>query len=115
MKPIRRSAMHRLIKPADVMEPAQELCPELAAAPTDPAQDPISQTTPEGICEDCAAEGVNAPAPLRRCLTCGHLACGDSSPRRHATRHFEVTGHPVIRSAQPGQRWRWCYLHARMG
>lgn len=118
MKPIRRSAMHRLIKPADVMEPAEDLCPELAAAPADPTQDPVSESAPDGdtaVCVDCLAEGVNHPAPLRRCLTCGHVACSDSSPRRHATRHFEVSGHPVIRSAEPGESWRWCYLHARMG
>ncbi|WP_020106034.1 UBP-type zinc finger domain-containing protein [Nocardia sp. 348MFTsu5.1] len=116
MKPIRRSVMHRLIKPADVMEP--DLCPELTQAPTDPAQDPVSEAArDEGVagCEDCADEGVHHPAALRRCLTCGHVACCDSSPRRHATRHFEASGHPVMRSAEPGESWRWCYLHARMG
>lgn len=115
MKPIHRSAMHRLVKPEDVMEPAR--CPELAQAPLDPGQDPVSETSGDEAvagCEDCAAEGVRHPAALRRCLTCGHVACCDTSPRRHASRHFEVTGHPVIRSAEPGESWRWCYIHAQM-
>ncbi|MBB6378060.1 putative UBP type Zn finger protein [Pseudonocardia eucalypti] len=44
------------------------------------------------------------------CLTCGHVACCDSSPFRHATLHAKETGHPVMRSFEPGESWRWCYL-----
>jgi CPA1 family monovalent cation:H+ antiporter len=47
---------------------------------------------------------------LRLCLTCGRVSCCDSSPRRHATAHFHATQHPVIRSFQPGESWRWCYV-----
>ena len=47
---------------------------------------------------------------LRMCLTCGHVGCCDSSPNRHATRHFASTGHPLIRSFQPGEEWAWCYV-----
>jgi uncharacterized UBP type Zn finger protein len=47
---------------------------------------------------------------LRECLTCGQVGCCDSSPLRHATAHFNDTGHPVIESAEPGEDWRWCYL-----
>jgi CPA1 family monovalent cation:H+ antiporter len=43
------------------------------------------------------------------CLVCGHVGCCDSSPGRHARLHFEETGHPLIRSAEPGESWRWCY------
>jgi uncharacterized UBP type Zn finger protein len=46
---------------------------------------------------------------LRECLTCGHVACCDSSPNRHATAHADGSGHPIIRSFEPGEDWRWCY------
>jgi uncharacterized UBP type Zn finger protein len=46
---------------------------------------------------------------LRRCQTCGNVACCDQSPNRHATAHFKATRHPVIRSHEPGQTWTWCY------
>ena len=48
---------------------------------------------------------------LRRCLECGNVACCDSSTRQHATRHFHQTQHPVMQSAEPGEDWRWCYVH----
>jgi len=44
------------------------------------------------------------------CLVCGEVGCCDSSPARHARRHFEATGHPLIRSIEPGEHWSWCYL-----
>jgi DNA-binding MarR family transcriptional regulator len=47
---------------------------------------------------------------LRQCLTCGKIGCCDDSPSRHATAHFEESGHPLIRSAQPGEKWRWCFI-----
>jgi uncharacterized UBP type Zn finger protein len=51
---------------------------------------------------------------LRLCLACGHVGCCDSSPNKHATRHFHDTGHAVIRSYEPGETWAWCYVHERM-
>ena len=42
---------------------------------------------------------------LRICLTCGHVGCCDSSPHRHARAHFLDTGHPIIRSVEPGEDW----------
>ena len=68
-----------------------------------------------GVCQDCVAEGWTAWVHLRLCLECGHVGCCDSSPRRHATRHFHDTGHPVIRSAEPAEHWRWCFVDARLG
>lgn len=47
---------------------------------------------------------------LRKCLTCGHVGCCDSSPGRHARQHFQNTGHPIIDSFQPKGEWQWCYL-----
>ena len=52
---------------------------------------------------------------LRTCLTCGNVACCDSSPERHAHTHYEDTGHPVMRSAEPGESWRWCFLDRLTG
>jgi uncharacterized UBP type Zn finger protein len=43
------------------------------------------------------------------CQTCGHIGCCDNSPGRHATGHHKETGHPIIRSAEPGEDWSWCY------
>ncbi len=65
-------------------------------------------------CTDCHAIGENFWAHLRICLTCGHVACCDSSPRRHAHAHHDQTGHPVMRSFEPGESWRWCYVDERI-
>ncbi|WP_406696346.1 UBP-type zinc finger domain-containing protein [Singulisphaera sp. Ch08] len=60
-------------------------------------------------CEECLKMGTPW-VHLRLCLSCGHVGCCDSSPGRHATRHFHQSGHPVIASYEPGERWAWCYL-----
>ena len=69
----------------------------------------------DGVCEDCVAEELDVWVHLRTCLSCGHVGCCDSSPRKHATAHFDATGHPVIRSAEPLEAWRWCYVDGRLG
>jgi hypothetical protein len=63
---------------------------------------------PAGACADCLLIGGRW-VHLRRCLTCDHVGCCDSSPHRHATAHVAATGHPVIASAEPGEHWAWCY------
>ncbi len=73
--------------------------------------DQIAHTElPEPIagCEDCLAIGGRW-LHLRMCTICGHIGCCDSSPNRHATAHAHATSHPVIRSAEPGEDWFWCY------
>jgi uncharacterized UBP type Zn finger protein len=60
-------------------------------------------------CDDCLREGTKW-VHLRLCLVCGHVGCCDNSPMRHATKHFEETGHPLIRSIEPGEDWSWCYV-----
>lgn len=60
-------------------------------------------------CEECLREGGRW-VHLRMCLVCGHVGCCDSSPGKHATKHFHSTGHPVIRSFEPGDTWGWCYI-----
>jgi len=52
---------------------------------------------------------------LRMCLSCGHIACCDSSQGKHADRHYASTGHPVMRSVEPGEAWRWCYVDSQLG
>jgi hypothetical protein len=61
-------------------------------------------------CEACERIGDRRWVSLRRCLTCGHVGCCDSSPHRHATAHHHETSHPMVRSLQPGQDWVWCYV-----
>jgi len=51
---------------------------------------------------------------LRECLVCGHVGCCDSSVGKHATKHFHATKHPVMRSVEPGESWRWCYVDEEM-
>ena len=63
-------------------------------------------------CAECAAAGYDVWAHLRMCLSCGHVSCCDSSPHKHASHHYEETGHPVMRSFEPGESWRWCYVDA---
>ena len=60
-------------------------------------------------CEECLATGGKW-CHLRICLSCGHVGCCDSSPGRHATAHGASSGHPIIRSLQPGEDWSWCFV-----
>lgn len=60
-------------------------------------------------CEECLETGGRW-VHLRMCLTCGHVGCCDSSPGKHATAHFTETDHPIMRSAEPGESWKWCYV-----
>jgi hypothetical protein len=67
--------------------------------------------TPGGIagCLDCLAIGAEW-VHLRMCQSCGHIACCDDSPNRHAAAHAFDTGHPIIRSAEPRETWSYCYV-----
>jgi len=72
--------------------------------------DQIRDVTPSGEgCKECLESG-DRWVHLRLCLTCGHVGCCDSSKNRHASRHADETGHPIARSFQPGEDWRWCYI-----
>lgn len=68
-------------------------------------------TPSSAVCAECDAAGESSWAHLRMCLDCGHVGCCDSSLHQHATAHFQLTGHPVMRSIEPGETWRWCYVH----
>ena len=60
-------------------------------------------------CEECLKIG-SAWVHLRLCTTCGHIACCDNSPNRHATAHANEVRHPVMRSIEPFENWFWCYV-----
>ena len=79
-------------------------------AATCPHIDAISEVKlPEVLeCAECVKIGASW-VHLRTCQTCGATLCCDSSPNQHATKHAHATGHPVIASAQPGERWLYCY------
>ncbi|MBA2472516.1 MAG: hypothetical protein DLM61_08130 [Pseudonocardiales bacterium] len=49
-------------------------------------------------------------ASCGKCLSCGHVGYCDSSPNKHASAHFRAEGHPLIRSFEPGEDWRWCFV-----
>ena len=70
----------------------------------------IKDVTPSGRdCAECVKSG-DVWIHLRMCLTCGNIACCDSSKNQHAKKHAEQANHPVIRSFQPGETWKWCYI-----
>jgi CPA1 family monovalent cation:H+ antiporter len=70
--------------------------------------------SPDG-CPDCLAVGADDWVSLRLCLRCGHVGCCESSPRRHAEAHFAATDHPVMRSIEIGEAWRWCFVDREVG
>jgi len=83
-------------------------CEHLQSAPRTAKPD-----TP-GRCQECVVAGLNW-VHLRMCLTCGHIACCDSSEGQHADRHYADTDHPVMRSVEAGEAWRWCYVNSQLG
>jgi monovalent cation/hydrogen antiporter len=91
-----------------VPPPPGGACQHLESAPM-----VLTPNTPEG-CEECLAEGWTW-VHLRLCLDCGHVGCCDSSPMKHASKHFTTTRHPVMRSFEPGENWRWCFVDERLG
>ena len=60
------------------------------------------------VCDECVKTGSRW-LHLRTCQSCGGTHCCDSSPNRHATKHAKTTGHPVVASAEPLERWLYCY------
>ncbi len=87
--------------------PSEAHCAHLRTAPA-------GRVHPESACEDCLREGTSW-VHLRTCMSCGHVGCCDSSPRRHSRAHFDVAGHPVVVSAEPGEAWRWCWVDEELG
>ncbi len=78
--------------------------------PTCTHLDQVKDVTPSANgCEDCSRTG-DTWVHLRLCETCGYVGCCDSSKNKHATRHFQATHHPIIKSFQPDEGWAWCYV-----
>ncbi|WP_315097964.1 UBP-type zinc finger domain-containing protein [uncultured Cellulomonas sp.] len=74
---------------------------------TESAIDPTVPPSGTGCVECDATDGWWFH--LRRCATCGHVGCCDTSPAQHATAHYRETGHPVVRTFEPGEDWFWSY------
>ena len=69
----------------------------------------IKAVTPSGDgCVECLKMG-DTWLHLRLCEICGHVGCCDESKNKHATEHYHATGHPLIKSFEPGEDWGWCY------
>lgn len=68
----------------------------------------VHHTIIELVCEDCIKTG-DTWVHLRMCVECGHIGCCDSSVNKHASKHFDLSQHPVIISAEKGENWAWCY------
>ena len=68
----------------------------------------IEVEDPLDVCPTCVEIG-STWVHLRQCLVCGRTGCCDNSPNRHASRHAAEAGHALIRSAQPGEQWAWCF------
>lgn len=87
--------------------------PEAWAQPSRPSCEHVGSivTVPEpiAVCPGCAVNG-DEWVHLRQCLTCGRVGCCNASQNQHAHRHFEETGHPLMRSIEPGETWRWCWI-----
>jgi hypothetical protein len=79
-------------------------CVHLDATPLTPLPSEF-----QAACSDCLAVGGHW-VHLRRCLSCNHVGCCDSSTARHASAHARESSHPVVASAEPGENWRWCYV-----
>ena len=100
---------------ADQLQERVILTPETQRGDCDHLRDArgVEPGTPEG-CVDCLREGLTW-VNLRLCLTCGNVGCCDSSVGQHADRHYDATRHPVMRSFEPGEAWRWCYVDDLLG
>ncbi|MEV4265351.1 Na+/H+ antiporter [Kribbella sp. NPDC049584] len=83
-------------------------CEHLAESPV-----VVAPNTPDG-CEECLADGTSW-VHLRLCLGCGHVGCCDSSEMKHASKHYDAEKHPVMRSFEPGETWRWCFVDEKLG
>jgi hypothetical protein len=79
------------------------------------AADHRPRTAYEDGCPECVHDGHRDWVHLRVCLDCGNVGCCDSSPRRHASKHAADEGHPVMRSYEPGESWRWCFTDEQLG
>jgi len=69
----------------------------------------LAAPTQDKGCEECLKTGATW-VHLRLCLICGKVSCCNQSKNKHATKHFMDTGHPVIKSFEKGEDWKYCYV-----
>jgi hypothetical protein len=83
----------------------------MEASPVCSHLDQITVAPPASVdgCEECMKIGARW-VHLRVCLSCGKVGCCDSSPNKHASKHAAAESHPIVRSAEPGETWCWCYV-----
>ncbi|WP_067651013.1 Na+/H+ antiporter [Nocardia harenae] len=100
---------------AEVAEPEPLTAPERAESCAHLRAAPLVRV-PDSVdgCAACIAEGLTW-VHLRMCLACGNVGCCDSSAGNHASKHHAAVGHPVMRSVEPGEAWRWCYVDELLG
>jgi hypothetical protein len=67
------------------------------------------RTAAKRECVECVKSG-SSWVHLRTCQSCGETRCCDSSPNQHASKHAKAESHPVMSSAEPGERWVYCFL-----
>lgn len=73
-------------------------------------QNEIKVTEPKtNGCEECLKSG-DTWVSLRMCLTCGHVGCCNDSKNKHASKHYLITNHPLMKSVTPGEEFVWCYV-----
>jgi hypothetical protein len=87
--------------------------PRSAAGPCGHLEGARDVTPSDDGCHECLRDRTPY-RELRICQTCGHVGCCDSSPGRHATAHQQESGHPLVRSFEPGENWYWCYPDHRL-
>ena len=72
--------------------------------------DQIKNVTSDATgCQECLAIG-DRWVHLRLCMSCGQVGCCDDSKNKHARKHAHTTGHPIVKSYEPGEFWMWCYI-----
>ncbi|MDQ2845803.1 MAG: Na+/H+ antiporter [Actinomycetota bacterium] len=111
---IEESMLSAISRRADALD--QDVIAEPVAPPEcEHLERAAKDATPNAdTCQQCIKEGTR-PVHLRLCLHCGTVGCCDSSVGKHAAQHYETTGHPVMRSFEPGELWRWCYVDQQIG
>lgn len=83
------------------LDEVREVCPHMETMRS------VTPDSPDS-CPECVSLG-EVWVHLRECQTCGHVGCCDSSRNQHATGHRNTTGHPIVRSFEPGESWWYCY------
>jgi CPA1 family monovalent cation:H+ antiporter len=116
MLDVEESTLDRIGARDDALERVEDLTGHALTGSCDHLRDAPTVAVPHtpGGCEECLRDGLTW-VHLRLCLTCGHIGCCDSSIGRHAEAHFHETEHPVMRSIEPGEAWRWCYVDDLLG